>query len=124
MHARIRRWACLLPLALAACASFRPVTLEPGATPAIDPRYPVRATLASGARVVLYNPGILADSLVGNVGAPPVRTAVAVRDIQGLETLRTSPARSAAAGAGASAAVGGIIIFALMVTLLNAVLGG
>lgn len=118
MHARTRRWACLLPLALSACASFRPVALTPGATPTIDPRHPVRATLASGARMVLYNPGILADSLVGNVGAPPVRTAVALRDIQGLETLRTSPTRTAAAVAGTVAAGYLVLLSAVLVSLI------
>lgn len=118
MRLWIRRSACLIPLALSACSSFRPVTLAPGATPTIDPRHPVRATLASGRRVVFYNPGVIADSLVGNVGSPSVRTAVAVRDIQGLETLRMSPTRTAAAAAGAVAGAYLALVSVVVVSLI------
>jgi hypothetical protein len=54
----------------------------------------VRVTRTDLAVLELTNPQIAGDSIVGAVGSPPARAAVALADVRRLEERRTSAART------------------------------
>ena len=110
-------------LALQACSSWRPVTLEAGAAPVLEANRPVRATRQDGSTVVLYEPRVVGDSLIGNAGNPPLRTAVAWRDIRDIDMLRVSVGRTAAA-AGATVGAGVVVAGLAFLSVVALILGG
>jgi hypothetical protein len=80
----------------------------------------VEVRLASGTRVVLRDPAVEGDSLVGweqaagGAKEPPVRRAFALTDIQSVATRANEPAANVALGVVAGTA----IVFAVTFTLL------
>ena len=92
---------------MSGCASWYPMRMETGIAPVVDANQPVRATRINQTWVVLWHPHVVGDSLIGDVGNPPLRTAVALRDLQHLEVLarRAPRAGEVAAGIGVGAAV-------------------
>ncbi len=84
-------------LVLSGCSSWHQVRVAPEIAPAINADAPVRATQASRPSVVLWHPRVVGDSLIGDVGYPPRRTAFALRDLRRLEVLKPSTPRTAGA---------------------------
>ena len=104
------------------CSSWHTVPLRPEVAPVIDASHPVRVIRANGTFVVLWRPQVVGDSLIGDVGHPPLRTAVALRDVQRLQVLGASAARTAGAvgvGFGATALLAGIGFLGLVALLLG-----
>ncbi len=82
---------------LSGCSGWHPTRLEPEIAPVIDAKSPVRASPKSGPSVVLWNPRVVGDSLIGEVGAPPIRTAFALNDLRRLDELGYSRVRTGVA---------------------------
>ncbi len=99
-------------LVLPGCFGWHPTHLEPEIAPVVDQTSPVRATPNNGSSVVLWHPRIVGDSLIGHVGNPPLRTALALHDLRRLERLRYSRVRTGVAvvtGFGV-----GLVLFAVL----------
>lgn len=106
---------------LVSCSTWHRIPVEPGVVPTIGNGHPVRAVRTDSTFAVLYHPLIVGDSLIGEVGYPPLRTAIALRDIATLHALGFSPARTgvaAAAGVGVVAVVLGALLAGFMVAML------
>ncbi len=97
--------ACaLLPAHVASCTSWRVEPLRPEQV--VDSHQPpsqIRLTLVDSSRVVLEEPRVSADSLIGRVRGD--RWAVAVREIAQVEVRRGNTLKTALLVAGIAVAV-------------------
>jgi hypothetical protein len=84
-------------LVLPSCSGWHPTRVAPEIAPVIDASRPVRATPQNGRPVVLWHPRVVGDSLIGEVGHPPLRTAIALRDLRRLDEFRYSRVRTGVA---------------------------
>lgn len=104
------------------CSSWHTVPLRPEAAPVIDASHPVRVFRANGTFVVLWSPQVVGDSIIGDVGNPPLRSAVALRDVQRLQVLGASAARTAGAvgvGIGMTAVIVGLGFLGLVALMFG-----
>lgn len=51
----------------------------------ISPEGPIRVTRRDGSVIVLQRPHVVGDSLAGEVGVPPERMAILLRDVQRMD---------------------------------------
>lgn len=99
-------------LLLPGCLGWHPTHLGPENAPVVDLTSPVRATRNTGSSVVLWRPRIVGDSLIGQVGNPPLRTALALHELRRVEDLRYSRVRT-----GVAVVMGlsvGLVLFAVL----------
>lgn len=90
-------FALCLPATLPGCHAWKRRDLPAGPAPAaVSDGRPVRVTRADGAVLVLHGARVAGDSLVGEAGTPPRRTAVALADVRTAEERRLSRGRTAA----------------------------
>jgi hypothetical protein len=104
---RILTTLCVAML-LTGCTGWHTERLSPQDVITAKQPYEVRLTLPDGARVVLQEPRIAADSVVGVRDSRP--TAYPLKNVARLETRRFSVGRTIALGLPA-AAVAGLVIF-------------
>jgi hypothetical protein len=111
----------MVTLALNGCVtSWQPQQAPPAQLLAATGETRVQVRLVSGTRVVLRDPAVEGDSLVGWEQAtggrkePPVRRAFALAQIQAIATRGNEPAANVALGIVAGTA----IVFAVVGTLL------
>ena len=95
------RMLLIASVLLQGCTSWRTVPSSTGVAPVLSTERPVRVSLSDGTVIVLESPRIAGDSLIGNLGNPPERLAVAMADVEGLAERNVSVGRSAAAVGGA-----------------------
>lgn len=98
MRARRLCAIVLLPFA-ASCSAWRPVpgaALAPVQAERVDR---ARVLLRDGDMVLVSHATITPDSIIGLVGAPPVRFAVSRTDVTGVEAERAESITSFLAGA-------------------------
>ena len=124
MHQSRRRVAfALASLAwISACSSWHRRDISAGVAPVISSDRPVRVTLVGGSVIVLLNPRVAGDSLIGEVGNQPQRMALALRDVSRIEDRRTSVARTGALTAGVTAGVTVVLVALATVVFLGYVL--
>lgn len=79
---------------LPACSGWHPTPLRPETAPVIDDRKPVRVKPRNGSAEVLWHPRVVGDSLIGEVGYPPMRSAYAIRDLERMDELGFSRVRT------------------------------
>ncbi len=84
-------------LVLAGCSGWHPTRIAPEIAPVLKAKRPVRATPENGPSVVLWRPRVVGDSLIGEVGYPPLRTAFALRDLRRLDVRGFSALRTGVA---------------------------
>ncbi len=102
-------------VSLAGCAGWRPVP-QGDIAPRLSTEKPVRVQLRDGSIVVLDQPRVVGDSLIGNLGPTHERTAVALSAVQALDERGVSVWRTA--GTVALVYVGATIV-ALFLLLSN-----
>jgi hypothetical protein len=107
-------------VASAGCHSWQRRPLPADAPPAVSRGRPVRVVRADQSTLELARPAIVGDSLVGEAGTPPVRTAVALRDIRRLDERRVSAARTGGLVAGSAGIVFLLLIAAATAAALSA----
>ena len=111
------RMLLIASVLLQGCTSWRTVPSSTGVAPVLSTERPVRVSLSDGTVIVLESPRIAGDSLIGNLGNPPERLAVAMADVTALDERKVSVGRSAAAvgvGVGALTVLFGILILAVL----------
>lgn len=79
---------------LPACSCWHPTPLRPETAPVIDDRKPVRVKPRNGSAELLWHPRVVGDSLIGEVGYPPMRSAYAIRDLERMDELGFSHVRA------------------------------
>jgi len=82
---------------LPACSGWHRTPLRPDTAPVIDDRKPVRVKPRNGSAEVLWHPRVVGDSLIGEVGYPPMRSAHAIRDLERMDELGFSHVRTGVA---------------------------
>jgi hypothetical protein len=106
-----------ITVASAGCRSWQPSPIERVSPATLANAKAVRVTRLDGSTLEIAGPQLAGDSLVGSVGSPPQRAAVALRDVQRLEERRVDAGRTggltAAILLGALAVVGIIAAVAL-----------
>ena len=117
------RLPLLLSLLLVAqgCTSWKQRPLTAGVTPAFSTERPVRITLSDRREIVLEHPRIEGDSLIGDVGNPPQRVAVALRDVQRIDERSVSLARTGGLVVGTGAVLFTVLFAVLVVAVVLAV---
>jgi hypothetical protein len=75
---------------------------------------------ADQSTIELARPAVVGDSLVGEVGTPPVRTAVALSDVRRLEERRVSTARTTGLVVGGAALLFVVLLAAAVSAALTA----
>ena len=117
------RFSLLLSLLLVAqgCTSWKQRPLTAGVTPAFSTERPVRITLSDRSEIVLERPRIEGDSLIGDVGNPPQRVAVALRDVQRIDERSVSLARTGGLVVGTGAVLFTVLFAVLVVAVVLAV---
>ena len=90
-----RRSLAILPFAIAlsagACHGWNAQTSPaPEVVAAQNGRGTVRVIRHDQSTMVLANPQVVGDSIVGTAGDPPQRTAVALADVQRVDTRRVN----------------------------------
>lgn len=106
---RSRRPPLIVALALLpGCMTWKRNPMAAGSPPALSGERPVRVSRTDGSVVVLEQPRIMGDSLVGDLGSPPQRYAVAWRDIQQVDERGVSVARTSGAVLGVGAVLLGV----------------
>ena len=115
------RLSLLLSFLLVAqgCTSWKQRPLTAGVTPAFSTERPVRITRSDRSEIVLEHPRIEGDSLIGDVGNPPQRVAVALRDVQRIEDRSVSLARTGGLVVGAGAVLFSVLIVATVLTVIT-----
>ena len=107
-----------LAMLLQACASWQQPRQGDGGALKISSEHPLRVTLVNGNELLLSNPRVVGDSIVGELGYSAERMAVSLKDVKRLQERRVSAGRTAAAGAGIGA--GAVVLYGIisMVVLL------
>lgn len=118
--------AVLILSVVQGCSSWTQQPLTAGVAPVVSTERPVRVTRANGSMMVLTHPYLAGDSLVGEVGDPPQRAALPLRDIQRVEERRGSAGRTAGVvGAGAGVVViVTVVVLVATVWLIKLIFGG
>jgi hypothetical protein len=98
---------------LEACAGWQKPRTTANGTPILSTEHPVRVTLASGAVIVMANPRLVGDSLVGDVGTPASRMAVGMNEVKQLQERGVSGTKTGI-GCGAAAGIAALVVAALM----------
>lgn len=94
-----------------------------GASTAVAGGGPVRLTLADGTTLVLSGARVIGDSVVGDVGTPPRRAAVALADVHNVQAVgerRSRRGRPSALAVAATAAVATVVASVTLALLLAA----
>jgi len=101
----------LFPLVLVACTSWHVESISPEQVIAKHPPQ-VRVTMAAGGQVVIRNPRIVADSVVGVSSQSPGRTPIGapLSLVRGVATRRVSALKTGALGAGILAVTVAVLI--------------
>jgi hypothetical protein len=108
MSRRLRTCALVVTAsAAAACHSWQGRPVAPATPPALSGNSTVRITRTDRSTLVVDRARVEGDSIVGEVGRPPERVAVALRDVRQLDERRVSAART-----------GGLVIGGSMVVVL------
>lgn len=97
---RLRAAPLAALLALAACTSWRPQTAPAPQVVQANASGTVRVTRRDQSVLVLRHPQMVADSIVGDAGDPPRRTAVAMADVERIDAKKVSAARTGGLGIG------------------------
>jgi len=109
-----------LLLSTAACHSWRPQTTPaPQVVEQMNGRGTVRILRRDQSVMVLSEPRVEGDSIVGTVGTPPQRAAVAVADVQRIDTRRVSATRTGGLAVGTIVLVSVVAIAAAVAALLG-----
>ena len=96
---------------------WKQLPLSTGVAPAISSERPVRVTRIDHSEIVLEHPRIVGDSLIGDVGNPPERMALLLRDVQRVDERSESVNK---VRTGANVVVGVAVYFLVMsVALLS-----
>ena len=110
----MRRSILLVPLlsvSAAACAhSWEP---QYGPAPQVLAAHSGESVIVvqkTGARVTLKNAQVAGDSVVGQAGSPPVRTAIAVADVQVVTVRRTRGSMATGVAIGVAAGVVAVLV--------------
>lgn len=117
----LRSVGAALLLSAGACHSWRPQTTPaPQVVEQMNGRGTVRITRRDQSMLVLASPQLVGDSIVGTAGNPPQRAAIAVADVQRIDTRRMSATRTG------GLAVGTIVLVTVVAVAaaVAAVLGG
>ena len=78
------------------CTAWTPSALpRGGVAPQVAYDHPVQLTLSNQATLILTQPQVVGDSIVGYTGAPGRRVAVALSDVRQLDEQRVSAGRTA-----------------------------
>jgi hypothetical protein len=115
-----RAVAAALLAASGACHSWQQRPLGADGPPAVSPNRAVRVMRADQSTIELARPAVVGDSLVGEVGTPPVRTAVASSDVRRLEERRVSTARTTGLVVGGAALLFVVLLAAAVSAALTA----
>jgi hypothetical protein len=75
---------------------------------------PVRVTRLDGTVIMLADPRVVGDSLIGNVGNPPERTALLLRDVRRLEERSVAGTASRSLAKTALQAAGAVVLWWLV----------
>jgi hypothetical protein len=101
----------LFPLVLVACTSWHVESLSPEQVIAKHPTQ-VRVTMAAGDQLVIRNPRVVADSIVGtsshSAGRTPIGAPLSL--VRGVATRRVSALKTGALGAGVLAVTVAVLI--------------
>lgn len=108
--------SCLL--VVQGCTTWKQRPLTAGVAPAISTERPVRITRSDRSEMVLEHPRLEGDSLIGDVGNPPQRVAVALRDVQRIDERSVSLARTGGLVVGAGAVLYSVLVVAAALTFL------
>lgn len=112
--------ASILMLSTAACHSWRPQsTPAPQVVEQMNGRGTVRILRRDGSVMVLASPQVAGDSIVGTTGNPPQRAAVAVADVQRIDTRRVSATRTGGLAVGTIVLVSAVAIAAAVAAVLG-----
>lgn len=112
--------ASLLLLSAAACHSWRPQTTPaPQVVEQMNGRGTVRIVRNDQSVMVLSEPRVEGDSIVGTTGTPPQRAAVAVADVQRIDTRRVSATKTGGLAVGTIVLVSVIAVAAAVAALLG-----
>ena len=110
--------ACLF--AAAACQSWHPQTTPaPQVVEQMNGRGTVRVFRRDQSVMVLSQPQVVGDSIVGTTGDPPQRAAVAVADVQRIDTRRVSATKTGGLAVGTIVLVTAVAIAAAVAALLG-----
>ncbi|MEP7345692.1 MAG: hypothetical protein ABI877_10510 [Gemmatimonadaceae bacterium] len=85
------------------CSTWKQRPLPAGAAPALTAERTVRVTRIDGGVLVLEHPRIAGDSLLRDVGNPPQRAVLSLRDVQRIEERRVSLLRTGGLALGTGA---------------------
>ncbi|HYH82585.1 MAG TPA: hypothetical protein VEX86_22530 [Longimicrobium sp.] len=103
-----------------ACTSWR---MQPGPAPEAVARLngtgTVRVTRRDMSVIVMSNPQVVGDSIVGMAGDPPVRAAVASSDVQRIDARRVSATKTGGLAIGTVAIISVVAIAAAVAALLG-----
>lgn len=98
---------------LSACSTWKHTPLSAGSPPAITREQPTRVTRTDRSTLVLRDARVEGDSVIGNVGDPPMRHAVALSAIQSIEQREINGDRTLGAAVGGAVllvVVGGVVL--------------
>lgn len=116
---RFRAIATLvLAFSAAGCHSWHAQTSPtPDAISTQAGRGPVRVTRRDHSQLVLVNAQVMGDSIVGQAGSPPQRTAVAMADVERIDTRATSAGKTAGLVLGVAAVAFAALLVAAAASL-------
>jgi hypothetical protein len=106
--------AILLSLQVASCTSWRVASVSPAQLIAEEQPAKIRVTRSDGTRLVLHQPSVQGDSLVGShaAGIAGPDRAVALVDVTAVARRRGDTGRTVLLGVGVAALLAGTIAFA------------
>lgn len=121
MRKRFLGSAALLVLLAGACTSWRS---QPGPAPEAIGRLngsgTVRVTRRDMSVLVMRNPQVVGDSIVGVAGDTPTRAAVAIADVQRIDARRVSATKTGGLAVGTVLVVSVVAIAAAFVAVVTA----
>ena len=88
---------------LSGCSTWKHTPLAAGDPLAISSERPIRVTRTDRSILVLQDARIEGDSVIGSIGNPPMRHAVALSAIQSIDQRQVSAGRTAGAAVGGAA---------------------
>lgn len=104
------------------CTSWQRRDISGGVAPVIASDQPVRVMKSDGSVIVLHQPRVVGDSLIGGGSGAIPRLAIALADIRSVEQRRVSAARTGGLVAGTAGGVFVLFATVSMIMFLGAML--
>jgi hypothetical protein len=108
-----------LALSTGACHSWNPQTSPAPDVIAAQPGRTMRVIRRDHSTLVLANPQVVGDSLVGTAGNPPQRVAVATADVQRIDTRSMNAWKTGGLVMGTLLVVSAVAVAAAVAALLG-----